>query len=422
MKARNLLILGNGGAAVHAVMAMRSAGHDGPIHLVSDANGPAFNPMLAPYYLKGIIPWGQCFPFGKDLYSRYALTCHFNARIELLDVMNKQVLLADGKRLHYDRCLVATGAGPVVPPVPGLENPARAFVLRTAHQTRHMEEALASARKVVVLGASLVGVKVAEILRRRGVEVVLMDVAGQVLPRGAHPKAAGELESYFREKGVDVRLGCSIQGMEGDPGGVSCFLPDNKLERADWVAVCTGIRPNLGFLDRSQVAVDQAILVNKTMESSASDLYAAGDVSQGVNLLTGKNEWLGLWANACYQGRTAGLNMAGQHAEYPGSIPQHVSPLFDVTFGQIGDLDRKGSNVRVVSGGSLQQGQAFLMVFEDEVLVGVNLLNADRWAGRLRGAILRRLPWGRCMPREGLNSLGEIERSLNSLDHVGRMV
>jgi anaerobic selenocysteine-containing dehydrogenase len=318
--------------------------------------------------------------------------------------------------------ILTTGARPVVPPVPGLQNPERALTLRTAKQTRRLQHAVVAAKKVVVLGASLIGVKVVEILRQRNVEVVLMDVASQMLPHGAHPKAADELAGYFREKGVDVRLGCSIQGMEGDPGGVSCFLPDNKLERADWVAVCTGIRPNLDFIDRSHVAVDQAILVNGRMESSAADLYAAGDVSQGVNLLTGKNEWLGLWANACYQGRTAGLNMADQRTEYPGSIPQHVSPLFDLTFAQIGDLGRQGSNVRVVSGGNLRQGRFCLMVFDGDVLAGVNLLNADRWAGRLREAILRRLPWGRHMPVDGCITLDEIERSLNSLDHVGRMV
>ena len=248
MKFPRLLILGNGGAAVHAMIAMRSAGHKGPICLVSDTDGAAFNPMLSPYYLKGKINWYQCFPFGENLYGKYDVTCHFNARVDSLDAVNRSVFLANGLKLDYDRCLIATGARPVV-----------------------------------------------------------------------------------------------------------------------------------------------------------------------------KREWLGSWANACYQGRTAGLSMLDRYASYPGSITQHVSPFFDLTFVQIGDPLRQGQNVQQISGGSLKQGRYHMLLFEDEVLVGVNLLNDSQWAGRLKAAIVRRLAWSRYMPRSNANSFKEIEQSLNLLDYIGEM-
>jgi NAD(P)H-nitrite reductase large subunit len=86
--------------------------------MVSDTDTPAFNPMLSPYYLKGVIPWENCFPFGRSFYTEYDITCHFHASVELLDHVNHQVALANGERLSYDRCLVATGASPVIPPYP----------------------------------------------------------------------------------------------------------------------------------------------------------------------------------------------------------------------------------------------------------------------------------------------------------------
>lgn len=407
---------------MHAMIAARSFGHSGPIHLVSDANGPAFNPMLSPYYLKGKIPWHRCFPFGEDIYRKCDAICHWNSRVESLDAANKTVSLAGGGTLHYDRCLVATGARPVLPPIAGLKDVPGVFTLRTAAQTRILEKAIGSAKKVVVLGASLIGVKVAEILRQRNVGVVLIDVAEQILPHSAHPLAAAVLEKYFREKGMEVRLGCSIEGSQTDHDCVSCFLPDHVVERADWIAVCTGIRPNLDFIDPGQVSLDQAILVNERMETSAADLYAAGDVSQGPNFLTGKREWLGLWANGCYQGRTAGLNMAGGNTSYPGTISQHVSPLFDKTFVQVGGLNRKGPNIRLIAGGDPDRGILHFLLFEDDVLIGVNLINGDAWAGRLRAAVMKRLAWGRYMPEGETMSFHQIEKALNALDHVGKMV
>lgn len=407
---------------MHAMIAARSFGHSGPIHLVSDANGPAFNPMLSPYYLKGKIPWHRCFPFGEEIYCKCEAICHWNARVESLDAKNKTVFLAGNGKLQYDRCLVATGARPVVPPVPGLRDAPAVFTLRTAAQARIMEKAIGSAKRVVVLGGSLVGVKVAEILRQRNVGVVLIDVAEQILPHSAHPLAAAMLEKYFREKGMEVRLGCSIEGLEADHDGVSCFLPNRVFERADWIAVCAGIRPNVDFIDPEQVSMDKAILVNERMETSAEDLYAAGDVSQGANFLTGKSEWLGLWANGCYQGRTAGLNMAGGKASYPGTISQHVSPLFEKTFIQIGDLNRSGRNIRLISGSDPDRPILHFLVFEEDVLVGVNLINGDSWAGRLKSLVMKKTAWGRYMPDAESTSFHQIEKALNSLDHVGRMV
>lgn len=421
MKSAGLVILGNGGAAMHAMIAARSSGHSGPIHVVSDSEGPAFNPMLSPYFLKGKISWPRCFPFGEEIYAKCDAICHWKNRVESLDAQNRTVSLAGNGKLHYDRCLVATGARPVVPPIPGLKDSKRLLTLRTAAQTRKLENVIGSAKKVVVLGASLVGVKVAEILRQRSVEVVLVDIAEQVLPHSAHPKAASLLEEYFRGKGIDLRLGCGIEGFQTDRSGVGCFLPDQVFEEAEWVVVCTGIRPNLDFIDAGQVAMDKAILVNDRMETSAADLYAAGDVSQGTNLLTGKSDWLGLWANGCYQGRTAGLNMAGVGSSYPGTISQHISPLFEQTFTQIGDVNRRGDNVRVISGKDPDRNILHFLVFEDDVLVGVNLINGDSFAGRLRSAVVKRMSWGRHMPNGQTAPFHQIERALNALDHVGRM-
>ena len=389
-----ILILGNGGAAAHAVTAARGAGFSGEIHLVSDTDSPAFNPMLAPYYLKGVLSWKQCFPFGPDFYRTHHVTGHFGSRVEHLDTGNKSVLLGNKKRLTYDQCLIATGASAVLPPVPGLQDSPYAFPLRTADSTMRIQKAMASAKRVIVLGASLVGVKIAEILAKRNVEVVLLDVASQMLPRGAHPQSAGILETYFEKHGVEVRIGCGLEGMDAKDEGVCCFFPNHIMEEADFVAVCTGIQPNLRFVDPAEVSIGQAILVDDRMHTSVKDLYAAGDVCQGMNRLTGKREWLGTWSNACYQGRTAGLNMAGLKISHEGAIPQHVSPFFDWTYAQVGDVNRQGPHVRtVISGAPEEAGGYRILTYDQDVLVGANFINTMNDIGTVKKAITQKTSW-----------------------------
>jgi NADPH-dependent 2,4-dienoyl-CoA reductase/sulfur reductase-like enzyme len=226
------------------------------------------------------------------------------------------------------------------------------------------------------------------------INVILLDVVDQVLPRGAHPLSAALLRTYLEEHGVDVRLGCAMEGMEGAPAGVACHFPDNIVEEADFVALCTGVRPNLAFVDAGQVEVDKAIVVNERMETSARNLYAAGDVSQGINLLSGKHEWLGTWGDACRQGRIAGENMAGGDAAYPGSIPQNISPFFDWTYAQVGDVQPEGNDVRHLTFGDPRRGGHGILAFRRDTLVGFNLINCTHLAGKLRQAVVQRRRWG----------------------------
>ncbi len=389
-----LLILGNGGAALCAARAARASGHLGEIHLASDVEGPAFNPMLAPYFLKGALPWERCFPFGPGFYDAHGITCHFGAAAECLDTLNREVTLANGERLSYDRCLIATGAGPHVPQVPGLKGSNRTFVLRTAASARQLAEAIPAARSALVLGASFVGLKVAEILNRRRIRVVLFDCADQVLPGGAHGLLAAAIQALFERHGVEVRMRCAMEGMEGARKGVVCHFTDGNIEEADLVVVCAGVEPNIDFLDPMHVRTDQGALVDERLETSVEGLYAAGDASQGINIISGRHEWLATWENACLQGRVAGRNMAGKWARYPGSLPQNIGPFFEWTYAHIGDVPRvHGPSVLHRCFGSPSERRQLVLAFREDVLVGANLINCALLAGGLRRAIRERWRW-----------------------------
>lgn len=388
MEHAGYLILGNGGAACHAAMALRNNGYNGPLTMVSDKEEAAFNPMLAPYYLKGIAQWDDCFPFGADFYERYQVNTKFGFGVSKLDAINQLTTLTSNDQISYHKCLIATGARAVIPPVQGLRETDKALPLRTVQDTMKMARALQEARKVVVLGASLIGVKLAEILRKTGTEVWLLDIAPQVMPTGAHPVSAVYLQRYFEQHGINLLLGCGIDKVLPTDGKVTCTAKDHVLEDADFVAVCTGIRANIEFIDKTQVQTGQGIIIDACSESSVKNLYAAGDCAQGCNLFTCNHDWLGTWQNACYQGRAAGEAMAGLRRGYTCPAPQHVSPFFDWTYAQMGDVYRQGDSIRMETEGNPFNGGFKLLVYDNDILVGANVFNDLRQLGAIKKAII----------------------------------
>lgn len=387
MEHAGYLILGNGGAACHGAKALRESGYAGPLMMISDVDEAAFNPMLGPYYLKGVAQWQVCYPFGKKFYERYDIKTRFSFGVKALDAINRMVTLESNEQVSYCKCLVATGARAVVPLVKGLRETSKALPLRTSADTLRMAEALQTASKVVVLGASLIGVKLAEILRKLGAEVWLLDIAPQVMPTGAHPVSAQYLQDYFEQHGIHLLLGCGIDEVIATGDKVSCVTADTVLNGADFVAVCTGIRSNIGFIDKSQVETGLGIIIDNNSETSVKGLYAAGDCAQGCNLFTCCNDWLGTWQNACYQGRAAGAAMAGKYLDYACPLPQHVSPFFDWTYVQMGDVYRQGDNVRITMQGNPFEGGFSLLVYENDILVGANLFNDMAKLGLIKKAI-----------------------------------
>ena len=387
MEHAEYLILGNGGAACHGAIALRENGYNGPLMMAADVDEPAFNPMAGPYYFKGAAQWRDCFPFGERFYAQYGITKKFGFGVTALDAINRVVTLASNEQVSYQKCLIATGARAVVPPVKGLRETDKALPLRTSAQTLKMARALKGASRVVVLGASLIGVKLAEILRKTGAEVWLLDVAPQVMPVGAHPLSAGYLQDYFTQNGIKLMLGCGLDEVAAQGDKVSCAFAGQVLNDADFVAVCTGIRSNIDFIDKSQVETGLGVIIDENSETSIKGLYAAGDCAQGRNLFTGRNDWLGTWQNACYQGRAAGAAMADANMQYVCVLPQHVSPFFDWTYVQMGDVYRQGDGVRLETQGDPFKGGFSLLVYENDVLVGANLFNDMARLGVIKKAI-----------------------------------
>jgi NADPH-dependent 2,4-dienoyl-CoA reductase/sulfur reductase-like enzyme len=383
-----IAVVGSGGAAAECIKAIRGSGFSGEIHVFTDSKWPIYNPMLTTHYAAGIINYDQLFPYGNStkFYQDYQIEVHSDSPVVFLDAEKRIVANQIGFELKYAQCLIASGASPILPSIEGIRSD-KVHTLRTVSDAIRLKEALdQKPRKAIVVGASMVGVKMVELFYRAGMQVCLADLADHLFPLTASPECAIIMEDRLKQKGIRLLFGAGIKRVEDRSGVIRAHFTYKESEEADLLALCIGMSPNINYINRQQVKVQQGVLVDDHLCTNIPGLYAAGDVSQGINLLTSTHQIVALWANACCQGRTAGRNMVGINEVFPGSIHHNITRFLDMNFISIGDIfnydrvEHKFDGIR-----SLQ------LFWQGELLTGVNILGDYMETGVIKNALLKGL-------------------------------
>ena len=384
-----MVIVGNGCAGAECIKALRQSGYRGKIYLLTDSRWPISNPMLTTYYVAGKIGFEGLFPYGagQEFYLKYGVDVYPESPVVALDAEQKVVHAKHGLEIKYDHCLIATGATPVLPPIEGIGSN-RIFTMRTVEDAIRLKEAMIKEpKKALVVGASMVGIKVMELFYKAGVQVCLADLAQHIFPLSAHPECARIVEERLEGKGIQLRLGAGIEKVEETLQGVRVYFKGGtESEEADLLVMCIGVKANTDFIDQRRVAVDKGILVDETLRTSLPGLYAAGDVAQGKNLLSGESEMIGLWNNARYQGRTAGRNMAGGNEFFRGNIPHNMTHFMGMDFIGIGHVNNHDRIEKKYDGKTYVQ-----LFWKDGLLAGANFLDSSTGSGAIKHALMKGL-------------------------------
>ena len=334
------MIIGFGCAGYYAAKTIRENDPDGTITVFSDHDSPPYNPMLTTYYVAGKIPFESMFPFGdtEKIASELSLDLRQGVKVAKVNAKNREVVLEDGSRESFDRLLIATGASAFSPRFDGLD-PTEAFFMRTLDDARRLKDELDNAghRKALVVGASMVGIKVVELLVARGIDTTLADMAAKMFPLAAYDDVAAEIGRRIEKKGVHLALGSALKSAEKKDDGYICHMSDGSDVKADLIVLCIGTRANVSVVDSDEIKVNRAIVVDDRMETTVPGIYAAGDCCEGHELQSDQTMIIGLWANAAHQGTTAGANMAGAETEFDGNFMHNITHFMDIYFIGIGD-------------------------------------------------------------------------------------
>ena len=228
----------------------------------------------------------------------------------------------------YDKLVIATGASPFMPPVPGLDLK-NVFVMRTPDDAIALRGAVESGeiKRAVVAGGGFIGLEVAENLAAKGVKTTVIDFAPHVLPNFLDPEMSEFVENRMAEAGIMPMTNVALEGVEGD-GRVEKVLTSRRGLKADALVLAIGIRPNTAFLEGSGIEMFKGtILTDARLRTNVADIYAAGDCAMVTNRQTGKGAWSPMGSTANIAGRILARNLAGGEYDYPGVLGTGVAKL-----------------------------------------------------------------------------------------------
>ncbi len=409
------VIVGNSAASLAAAEAFRRYDPVSELTLVAAEPGLAYSRALLPYYLRGSLPREGLFIRSKDYYDRLRAQTRFGLTVTRVDDCRQTLSLAGGEELPWDRLLVATGALPVLPRVAGLPG-AGVHTLWTLQDADRLLPELLPGRRAVFLGAGFVSLQAAWTACLRGLAVNVLEVLPRVLPKVLDESGSALLEKRMRARGVDVRCGVGIEGIErpaaGAPIRVALSCEDPDIE-ADLVVVAAGVRPDLSFLEGTSVAVAPGrtgILVDARMRTSVPGIYAAGDAALGPSIFGEAHAAHALWPTAVEQGRVAGANLAGRERVYLGSLNMNVAELFGLTVASMGRFQESGDPAEEAVVESDRDSARYVkLLYREGIPLGGVVLGSPEDLGllsALRPRIRARRP-GRLTPARPLRALHE---------------
>lgn len=380
-------IIGFGTAGYHAAQAIRERDKAGEIVVYGDTGLAPYNPMLTTYYIFGKLPRSGLFPFGplEGIADRLGLAFRHERVVKVR--ARDLTVETEGGAERFDKILIATGATAFAPPVKGLA-PEDAYLMRTVDDAQRLKDRLdrGDVKSAVVVGASMAGIKVVEVLEKYGVQVCLTDLAPHIFPLAAYPEVSAAIERRVARRGIHLRFGATIDHMEVREGKNVAVMTDGAQVPADLVSLCIGTRAATQVV-QGEVEIDRGILIDERMETSVPGVYAAGDCAQGANLESGERQIIGLWANANRQGAAAGANMAGGAARFEGNILHNITHFMDMDFIGFGDNRIQGE---LLEQGSLDgDGLYVRAVVAGGKVAGANILDSYRISGILKNYMLR---------------------------------
>jgi len=331
----SIVIVGGGAAGVAAAEMLRRQGYDNPLTLISAAADPPVDrPNLSKDFLAGEAQddWIPLWP--NDFYVEKRIELVLGRRVVSIDPAQRTVHLDDGSDRPYGSLLLATGADPVRLTISGATD-GQVHYLRSFADSRILVERAATARKVVVIGASFIGLEVAASLRARGLSVDVVAPDSTPLERVMGVEVGRFVRSLHEAQGVRFHLGQTVARVDGRDVTLS---GGGRLD-CDFLVAGVGVKPMSAIAEQAGLAMDRGIAVNEYLETSAPGIFAAGDVARWPDAHTGERIRVEHWVVAERQGQVAARNLLGGRERFD-AVPFFWSQHYDVRINYIGHAER----------------------------------------------------------------------------------
>ena len=364
------VIVGASLTGAKAAETLREEGFDGRVVLIgAEQERPYERPPLSKDYLRGEVGREKVYVHDEGFYAEHDIELRLGRTAKSLDTSVGELELDGGERLRYDRLLIATGAEPRPLTIPGADLDGVLY-LRSVHDSDVLRERLDRGGSVVVVGAGWIGAEVAASARQRGLEVTVLDPLTVPLERVMGTEVGAIYRDVHTDHGTQMLMETGVEAFEGDQAVERVRTSDGRELECDFVVVGVGVQPRVGLAAEADLAVDNGILVDELLETSAPGVFAAGDVANAYHPFYGERIRVEHWANALNQGPAAARNMLGQRAPYE-RLPYFFSDQYDLGMEYTG-FARTWDRVAFRGDPATREFIAFWLV-EDRVVAGMNV-------------------------------------------------
>jgi 3-phenylpropionate/trans-cinnamate dioxygenase ferredoxin reductase subunit len=322
-------IVGASLTGAKAAETLRDEGFDGRVVLIgAEHERPYERPPLSKDYLRGEVDRETVYVHPEGFYAEHDIELRLGRTAVSLNATGSELALDDGERLRYDRLLITVGAEPRRLSIPGGKLDGVIY-LRSVEDCGALRDRLDRGGAVVVIGAGWIGAEVAASARQRGLGVTVIEPASVPLERVLGAEVGAIYRDIHVDHGVQMLLGTGVEAFEGDQAVERVRTSDGRELECDFVVVGVGVRPRAALAAQAGLAVDNGVLVDEHLQTSAPGVFAAGEVANAHHPFYGERIRVEHWANALHQGPVAARSMLGQSAGYD-RVPYFFSDQYDV--------------------------------------------------------------------------------------------